>query len=244
MRYATHLIDVSTDPDSVLTAQQIISAAVAASSGLAEIDIDTIAELNAILTDADLVTQARTITAGDGLTGGGDLSANRTVALSTANVDKLATLTVATETLSIDRGLLIGLYDHTIASGETDAPPAGAIFRSTVDGKVYQRLADGSTNLLNNASSEYGEGGSLFESSGTTNTPVIIQGVDGQAAALLQIKTHTGEITLTISQNGDIATDGQIFCEGLKFEAALPTSDPGSPGVVWNDAGTLKVSAF
>ena len=244
MRYATHLIDVSTDPDTVLTAQQIVSAAVAAAGDLSEVDLDTIAELNAILTDADLVSQARTITAGTGLTGGGDLSADRTVALSTANVDKLATLTVATETLSVDRGLLIGLYDHTIATGETDSPPTGAIFRSTVDGKVYQRLADGSTQLLNNVSSEYGEGGSLFESSGTTNTPVIIQGVSGQAAALLQIKTHTGEINLTISQNGDIATNGKLFCEGLEFEAALPTSDPGSPGVVWNDGGTLKVSAF
>ena len=244
MRYATHLIDVSTDPDTVLTVQQIVSAAVAAAGDLSEIDVDTITELNAILTDADLVTQARIITAGTGLTGGGDLSADRTVALSTANVDKLATLTVATETLSVDRGLLIGLYDHTIATGETDSPPTGAIFRSTVDGKVYQRLADGSTQLLNNVSSEYGEGGSLFESSGTTNTPVIIQGVSGQAAALLQIKTHTGEINLTISQNGDIATNGKLVCEGLEFEAALPTSDPGSPGVVWNDSGTLKVSAF
>lgn len=158
MRYATHLIDVSTDPDTVLTAQQIISAAVAAAGDLTEIDIDTIAELNAILTDADLVTQARQITAGTGLTGGGDLSANRTVELSTTNVDKLATLTVATTTLSVDRGLLVGLYDHTIAAGNPGAPPAGALFRSTVNGKLYQRLADGSTWALNNEADEYGSG--------------------------------------------------------------------------------------
>lgn len=48
--------------------------------------IDTLAEINAILGDADLVSQARTITAGTGLSGGGDLSADRTISLANTAV--------------------------------------------------------------------------------------------------------------------------------------------------------------
>lgn len=61
-------------------------------SGLAALtseDIDTLAEINAILGDATLVDQSRTITTGTGLTGGGDLSANRIISLDAASIASL-----------------------------------------------------------------------------------------------------------------------------------------------------------
>ena len=48
--------------------------------------IDTLAEINAILGDADLVPQSRAITAGTGLSGGGNLSADRTINLANTAV--------------------------------------------------------------------------------------------------------------------------------------------------------------
>lgn len=155
-RVATHLYD-STGP-TLQTVAAFKSSIVAAVGTLTDEDIDTLAELNAILGDATLVDQSRQVIAGTGLSGGGTLAADRAIQLSTANIDKLATVTVATATVSLDRGLLVGLYDHTIAAGEPGAPAAGALFRSTVNGKLYQRLADGSTWALNNEDDEYGSG--------------------------------------------------------------------------------------
>jgi hypothetical protein len=58
-----------------------VDAIIGGIDGLTSADIDTLAEINAVLTDADLVSQTRTITAGTGLSGGGDLSADRTLSV-------------------------------------------------------------------------------------------------------------------------------------------------------------------
>jgi hypothetical protein len=63
-----------------------VDAIIGGIDGLTSEDIDTLAEINAILTDADLVSQSRTITAGTGLSGGGDLSADRSIALANTAV--------------------------------------------------------------------------------------------------------------------------------------------------------------
>ena len=73
---------------------------------------------------------------------------------------KLVPISVSDEdNFVLDRAIGLGLYDHTIAAGQTDAPPPGRLFASTVDGLIYHRLADGSTRLLDNVTSEYGGDG-------------------------------------------------------------------------------------
>jgi dihydroxyacetone kinase DhaKLM complex PTS-EIIA-like component DhaM len=48
-------------------------------TSIANIGSGTLAQLNSAISDADLVPTTRTLTAGNGLTGGGDLSSNRTI---------------------------------------------------------------------------------------------------------------------------------------------------------------------
>jgi len=42
---------------------------------------------------------------------------------------------------------------------------------------------------------------------------------------------------------GDIKTTGNVEGTGTANVLVIPTSDPSVAGAIWNDAGTLKVSA-
>lgn len=83
---------------------------------LSEADIDTIAELNAIIADGDVVPTSRTITAGAGLTGGGDLSADRTV-----NVVANADGSIVANANDIQVGVINATQHGTLAGGTTHA---------------------------------------------------------------------------------------------------------------------------
>ena len=111
--------------------------------------------------------------------------------LATALSDKLDVFTVTTDTIAVDRGLLLALYDEDIAAGETDAPPPGAIFRSSNDGKTYQRMADGSDELLNNAASEYGAGGSGYD-----GPPVMVDFVDRVVGVTTWPEVQAGDVVI------------------------------------------------
>lgn len=145
--FATHLIDESQAPDAALTVQQILTAAREGSA---------------------LVAALNTALGGSTWQGGGDNHAHSnkaildaiTAAFTTAMEAKLVPISVPDDdNFVLDRSLGLGLYDHTIAAGQTDAPPPGRLFASTVDGLIYHRLADGSTRLLDNVTSEYGGDG-------------------------------------------------------------------------------------
>lgn len=67
----------------------------------------------------------------------------------------------------------------------------------------------------------------------------------GQEADLQQWRDNTLAKTVLarVTASGDFQVAGGIEAKGrIKLEN-LPTSDPAEAGVVWNDAGTLKVSA-
>jgi len=63
---------------------------------LGNLGTGTLAELNAVVTDADLVPEVRTLTAGIALTGGGDLSSNRTFDVDVASLEPLIDHTAIT----------------------------------------------------------------------------------------------------------------------------------------------------
>ena len=52
--------------------------------------------------------------------------------------------------------------------------------------------------------------------------------------------TFTGPV---ISTNGFRTADGNITATGTANVIVIPTSDPGVAGAIWNNAGTLAVSA-
>ncbi len=83
----------------------------------------TLAELGITATGLGAVPTSRTVTAGAGLTGGGDLSANRTIDLATAD----GTITVNADSIQVGTIGNTNLADNTIALGRF--VNAGAQFR-------------------------------------------------------------------------------------------------------------------
>lgn len=67
------IVNANIDPAAAIALSKLATVPVVAA------DIDTLAELNSIVTDADLVPDSRTISAGPGMSGGGSLGANRTL---------------------------------------------------------------------------------------------------------------------------------------------------------------------
>ncbi len=56
--------------------------------------------------------------------------------------------------------------------------------------------------------------------------------------------TPTGSTTrsTTAEFQGDSTTLINLIASGTVVLSNLPTTDPGNPGQLWNDGGTLKVS--
>ena len=73
--------------------------------------------------------------------------------------------------------------------------------------------------------------------------------VDGEIATIPVVtdywKTTTAQTGLTGDKTGsfDLTTTGNIEGTGTANVLVIPTSDPSVAGAIWNDAGTLKVSA-
>jgi hypothetical protein len=68
---------------------------------------------------------------------------------------------------------------------------------------------------------------------------------DGQEADLQQWRDSTlgKNVLARITAAGDLEAEGGIRAKGrIKLEN-LPDADPGEAGVLWNDSGTIKVSA-
>lgn len=97
--------------DAAVLAAHITDTANPHGTDIANLGQGTLAELNGRVSDANLVPEARTITAGTGLTGGGDLSANRTLNVAAnadgsivVNADDIQVGVLATDAQHGDRG--------------------------------------------------------------------------------------------------------------------------------------------
>ena len=55
--------------------------------------------------------------------------------------------------------------------------------------------------------------------------------------------TFTGPVISTNGFQGTVTTTGNITATGTANVIVIPTSDPAVAGAIWNNAGTLSVSA-
>ena len=53
----------------------------------------------------------------------------------------------------------------------------------------------------------------------------------------------TGAVTVNSTYGTDATIGGNLDAQGTANVFVVPTSDPGVAGALWNDAGTLSVSA-
>lgn len=53
----------------------------------------------------------------------------------------------------------------------------------------------------------------------------------------------TGAITVGTTVASDVTVGGDLDAQGTANVIVIPTSDPGVAGAIWNNGGTLSVSA-
>ena len=53
----------------------------------------------------------------------------------------------------------------------------------------------------------------------------------------------TGAVTVQSTFGNDVTVGGNLDAQGTANVFVVPTSDPGVAGALWNDGGTLSVSA-
>lgn len=53
----------------------------------------------------------------------------------------------------------------------------------------------------------------------------------------------TGEVTVNTTVGTNVTVGGNLDAQGTANVIVIPTSDPGVAGAIWNNSGTLSVSA-
>jgi hypothetical protein len=53
----------------------------------------------------------------------------------------------------------------------------------------------------------------------------------------------TGVVTVNTTVGTDVTVGGNLDAQGTANVIVIPTSDPGVAGAIWNNSGTLAVSA-
>lgn len=140
---------------------------------------------SAALTALSGVATTTTITAGTGLSGGGDLSANRTISLSTP-------VSAGNGGTGTTTGLTI-LNASNLSSG------------TVADARLSSNAA---LKNINNAFSI----GQTITASANTNTPLLLQAASGQNADIFAAKLFGGGNTLRITHDGTIACSTLLNC--------------------------------
>jgi hypothetical protein len=107
---------------------------------LANIGAGTLAQLNAAISDADVTPTTRSIISGNGLTGGGDLSADRTIAIAAADT----TITVNADSIQV--GVITDTNHGTRGGGtlHSVATTSVAGFESAADKTKLDQLVNNS----------------------------------------------------------------------------------------------------
>ncbi len=165
--------------------------------------IDTLAEINAILGDADLVAQSRTITAGTGLSGGGDLSSDRTINLANTAV---AAGSYTSANITVDAQGRI-----TAAASGSAASPGGS------SGQMQ----------FNNAGAFGGAAQVVYattvahvtvSASGATLVPVVCKGAASQTGNLQEWQNSSGTVLASVT------SAGHFFGSQLRSSTSATTS--------------------
>lgn len=115
------------------------------STSIANIGGGTLLQLNTAISDADVANAARTITAGNGLTGGGDLTADRTIAVAAADTS----ITINADSIQV--GVISDTNHGTRGGGTLHAVATTSVagFESAADKTKLDGIAAGAEVNLN-----------------------------------------------------------------------------------------------
>jgi hypothetical protein len=139
---------------------------------------------------------------------------------------------------------LFNKYDYQIMArinidiGALGNPATGDTLRTAMTKintnfeEIYQIVGDPDTGLITTSITN---GDVTIQPNGTGNVEI-----DQVQFADTTLSTLTTNSDLTLSANG---TGGVAITPTKIIMANLPTSDPSNAGQLWNDSGTLKVSA-
>jgi hypothetical protein len=98
------------------------------------------------------------------------------------------------------------------------------------NGTTYEFSPQGLIDFLT-AEGGFGASGDISVDSVTVATDAVVIDENGVLGDVDAINLDAGSGTLIVGSGGSIVATG------------LPTADPSSAGQLWNDAGTLKISA-
>jgi hypothetical protein len=130
---------------------------------------------------------------------------------------------------------IVGVSSSSVKTSDIDS--SGALDIDAGTGNLSIDSASGSitvgATLTDGQTLKLGKNGAtemIFTPHGTAGSEKIsLTNASGTAANAIEIVSSAGSITLSAS--GNITLTG------------LPTSDPGSEGALYNDSGTIKISA-
>lgn len=224
-------IIVSTEIDTLAELETLMSAI----NIIASTEIDTLSELNAIVGDADLVAAATTVSAGAGMSGGGDLTANRTLTWAPDTFVGNVTLwdsANATRTFTVG---LSGATDPVWTYGNNSADLTAGVLKyggntvATAANNLSVFAATTSAQLDTLINDNTGSGLAVFQTTPTLITPVLgvatatsVNKVAITAPATSATLTIADGKTLTVSQD---TTLNRQASTGLPVEFCIVASD-------------------
>jgi len=182
---------------------------------------------------ANVVLPARSISTTAPLTGGGDLSANRTLAVSAGSTSAAGVLQLTDSTSSTSTttaatpNSVKTAYDLAV----TKAPIASPTFTGTVTIPTGSAI----TGVAYLATANTFTGGVQQITTATAGTKgLIIQASASQTANLQEWQNSAGTALITITSAGAFSSSANIVALGIRAGTSLSTSNTGATNIVSN----------